>query len=106
ESKGAERIVTETGISRSRLIEMYRDRVKFLAELEKIARVRPEFREYGTVTKVVWAFQSCPHTLDLDSLVITPEGKVKVSPYLEAGVRTKDYRDGQRHEKLWGIRGG
>jgi flagellar protein FlaI len=106
ESKGAERIVTETGISRSRLIEMYRDRVKFLAELEKIARVRPEFREYGTVTKVVWAFQSSPHALDLDSLVITPEGKVKVSPYVEAGVRVNDYGDGQRHEKLWRIRNG
>ncbi|MCX8182707.1 MAG: type II/IV secretion system ATPase subunit [Candidatus Methanomethyliaceae archaeon] len=98
QSKGAERIITETGISRSRLLDMYLKRVKFLEELKKIAKVRPEFREYGTVTKVVWAFQSSPSALDLDSLIITPEGKVQI--FSEAAVkwRRHDYRDDKDNE--------
>lgn len=98
QSRGAERILTETGISRKRLLEMYLKRVKFLGELKNIAKVRPEFREYGTVTKVVWAFQSSPSGLDLDSLVITSEGRLENFSEMAVKRRHRDRRDDQDNE--------
>lgn len=77
-SNGAERIATESGISKARLREIYKRRVEFLCELKRIAKIRPEFRDYSIVTKVVWAFQSSPKVLDLDSIIITTDGKVKL----------------------------
>ncbi|MEM3366370.1 MAG: type II/IV secretion system ATPase subunit [Candidatus Methanomethyliaceae archaeon] len=98
QSRGAERIITETGISRKRLLEMYLKRVKFLGELKNIAKVRPEFREYGTVTKVIWAFQSSPSGLDLDSLVITSEGRLESFSEMAVKMRHRDRRDDQDNE--------
>ncbi len=77
-SNGARRIMNESGIGEDRLLDQYLKKVEFLRELKKIAKIRPEFRDYGTVTKVIWAFQSSPYGIDLNSIMLTNDGKVKI----------------------------
>ncbi|MGQ9758970.1 MAG: type II/IV secretion system ATPase subunit [Candidatus Methanomethylicaceae archaeon] len=83
-SNGTARIISETGISEDHLIKQYIKRVEFLHELKKLAKTKPEFRDYGIVTKLIWAFQSSPEGLNLNSIIVTKEGKIKVLELAEA----------------------
>ncbi len=77
-SNTARKIMTETGIGEEVFLEKYRRRVTFLRKLKELAQLRPEFREFSVVAKVVWAFQASPGGFDPESSVMDHDGKFRV----------------------------
>jgi flagellar protein FlaI len=70
ESNSAKRIMRESGLNESTLLDMFLRRVAFLRRLMELSKQKTEFLDYQVVTRAAWAFQSSPDGFDPGTLAL------------------------------------
>ncbi len=94
----ARRIMSETGISASSLIENFRARVSFLSKLKSLSKMQPAFRDFLFVTKAIWGFQTSEN-FDPESILISDSGSFETIGMFEAQLDSKSRRPILQTEK-------
>lgn len=81
----AKRIMSETGISATALIDKFRARASFMGRLKSLSKMQPLFRDFSFVTKAIWGFQTSDD-FDPESILITDNGSVGTIETFETAV--------------------